>query len=65
MSKGGCKNISNFSRLFYCSIVDNKVTGGSGVRSDSTIEFKDIGSPSVTFALSNGSVSFRSEDTKV
>ena len=77
MSNGGCKDVSSFSRLFYCSIVDYKVTGGSGVRFPAdasnhmpnlfhwglTIEFRDIRSPTVAFVLSNGSASFRSEDT--
>ena len=77
MSNGGCKNVSYLIRLFYCSIVDYEVTGGSGVRfpadaSDHkpnlfhwglTIEFRDIGFPTVTFVLLNSSASFRPEDT--
>ena len=60
-----------------CFIVDYEVTGGSWVRFPAdasnhkpnlfhwglTIEFRDIGSPTVTFVLSNGSARFRSEDT--
>ena len=77
MGEGGCKNVSYFSRLFYCTIVNYEVTGCSGVRFTAdasnhmsnlfhwglTIEFRDIGSPTVTLVLSNGSASFRSENT--
>ena len=63
--------------MMYCCAIDNEVISGSGVRfpADASydtpdffhwglaIEFRDIGSPTVAFVLSNGSASFRSEDT--
>ena len=77
MSNGRCKDVSYFSTLFYCSIVENELTSGGGVRFPAdasnhmpdlfhwglTIEFRDIGSPTVAFVLSNGLASFRSKDT--
>ena len=77
MGNCGCKFICNFTRLYYCAIVDFEVADGNRVSfptdaSDHlpdlfygslTSHFGDIGSPAVSFVLPNGSASFRSEDS--
>ena len=77
MGNGGCKYICYFFRLFYCAIVDFEVTDGSRVsfptdasnhlpdlfHGSLTSHLRDIGSPTVSFVLPNGSASFRSEDS--